>query len=261
MKTIAFIIPVFNESQRLEKTFTALKTVRLPRGLELTQVVFVNDGSTDNTLKTVRQNISRLKSKKATQFSVISYKQNRGKGYAIREGLRESNADYSLIMDADMSTPFSELKKFMPHLSKGVDTVIGTRKNGRSTVIEHQPIIREMLGKGFTLLTKLTLGLKGTDFTCGFKALSKPMKTLFVENGKIDRWGYDAELLFLSQKYNMISVEVPVVWSNDPRTKVNLSMDIVQTLMELIRIRKHDILGEYGMTFASPIASLRNAIK
>lgn len=255
MKTIALIIPVYNEAQRLEKTFASLSSFRAPRGFKVTQVIFVNDGSTDNTGMRIKKFIQNTRKTQRVGTSdhlnirksgsqsilslpeIISYAHNRGKGYAIREGLKKSSADYSLLLDSDMSTDLTELKKFAPHMKKGIDLVIGTRKNGHSTVVRHQPLFRELMGKGFTRLTKLILGISGTDFTCGFKALSQDVRDIYVSKSRIDRWSYDVELIYLTQKNKLSSIEVPVIWSNDPRTKVKLGNAIFTSLRDLFIIR------------------------
>ena len=251
MKTISFVIPVYNERRRLDKTFEALEclsrsTGQLPRGLELEEVIFVNDGSTDTTIKKIeafatrhsgKRSASRIDSGQA-RMTLISYTKNKGKGYAIKQGMLASTSDYTLFFDADMSTPLSELSKFMPFINKGTDVIIGTRKNGHSTVIKHQPKFRELLGKGFTKLTQYALGLSDfTDFTCGFKAFSRRAKDEIFAQATIDRWGYDAELIFLTKKLGFSWAEKAVSWSDDERTKVHLAKAVPQTLGEIAAIQ------------------------
>ena len=111
-KTLSIVVPVFNEEKRLTKTFEALNVLSLPVGLKLSDVIFVNDGSTDKTM----QNLETFKKSTKLPITILSYKKNRGKGFAVKTGMLSSKGDYALLCDADMSTPFSELKKFMPHL-------------------------------------------------------------------------------------------------------------------------------------------------
>jgi dolichyl-phosphate beta-glucosyltransferase len=242
MNTLSFVIPVYNEEQRIQKTFWALKELRLPRGLTLEKIIFVDDGSQDATLmllkkaKKTLENIMKKKGYKAT-VTILSYANNRGKGYAVTTGMKASDSDYTLFFDADMSTPLSEIKKIQPFIANGVEVIIGTRKNGKSTVVRHQPLVRELLGKGFTFLTQRILNTYVTDFTCGFKAIKRNAKNVIFARTTIERWSYDAEILFLAQKSGFSMQEVPVVWSNDDRSKVNLLIDIPKTLLELVMIR------------------------
>lgn len=241
MKTLTFVIPVYNEEERIGKTFEALKELRLPHGLKLREVIFVNDGSTDKTESRIKKYELSIKNKTIipnSRFSIqlISYTENRGKGYAIRTGMLASDADYTLFFDADMSTPLTELKRFMPFILKNTDVIIGTRKNGKSTVIKHQPLYRELLGRGFTKLTQLMLGVTVTDFTCGFKAFSRKATEQIFPRTKINGWGYDAEVIFLAFRAQLTIAEKAVLWSNDERTKVNLFRAVPDTLLELLTI-------------------------
>lgn len=237
MKTLAFVIPVYNESARIAKTLQALKQGISSTGLKLEEIIFVNDGSTDNTGSLISDIRVQLEQITGAKVTLLSYDENRGKGYAIRLGMQAATSDYILFFDADMSTPLEELNKFAPFIEKNIDVVIGTRKNGHSTVIKHQPFHRELLGKGFTLLSNVILNTWVTDFTCGFKAFSREAKDRVFSVSTIDRWGYDAEILHIAQKKGLTMKEVAVQWANDDRTKVNLLKDIPQTLADLMKIR------------------------
>src|SRR5437762_432977 len=103
MKKISFVIPFYNEENRIEKTFKALNALVLPVGLKLENIIFVNDGSKDKTL--LKLNEFKKKSKFGSKVNIVTYKINQGKGYAIRRGMLESKSDYTLFFDADMSTP------------------------------------------------------------------------------------------------------------------------------------------------------------
>ena len=188
MKTISFVIPVYNEEKRINKTFSALKSFTQPEGLTLREVIFVDDGSTDITKSKIKNQKSKLEKILNAKVKIISYKINKGKGYAVKQGMLSSNSDYTLFFDADMSTPLTELNKFIPFMNDNKDVIIGTRKNGKSTVVVHQPKIREFLGRGFTLITKKLLRLNVSDFTCGFKAFSKNSKNKISSTSSINTW-------------------------------------------------------------------------
>lgn len=233
MKTVSFIIPVYNEEKRLVKTFKALEELQLPDGFELQQIYFVNDGSKDSTLQKLN---SFQESHPALPVSILSYAKNKGKGYAVKVGMQVARTDYTLFFDADMSTPLDQLAKFVPYIEQGIDVIVGTRKNGQSTVIKHQPFIREFLGKGFTITTQLAFGIVATDFTCGFKAFSQKARESIFAKAFVNRWSYDVEILVLAKKHKHLMQEVAVLWSNDERSRVNLFKDIPLTLLELASI-------------------------
>lgn len=228
MITLSFVIPVYNEEKRIKKTLEALAELRLPRGLKLEEIIFVDDGSTDQTARLLFEHARRIK--------IISCAKNQGKGFAVKTGMLSTTSDYTLFFDADMATPLSEIAKFMPSMKRGVDVIVGTRKNGESTVIKHQPLVRELLGHTFTVLTKTLLGLSVTDFTCGFKAFSKRARTAIFPQIIINRWAFDAEIMVIAKKYDLSLVEKSVAWSDKKGSKVRVLEAIPQTLFDLLRI-------------------------
>jgi len=231
---------VYNEEKRIAKTIKALLEGVSFDGLKLEKVIFVDDGSKDKTKLKIKEQKSKIERKLKAKIRIISYTKNRGKGYAIKKGMLASKSDYTLMFDADMSTGIKEFKKFLPYIKENVPVIIGTRKNGESIVVKHQPLYRELLGRGFTLLSNIILDTWVTDFTCGFKAFSKIAKDRIFTNTIVDRWSYDAEILYLARKMNFKIQEISVIWNNDERTKVNLIKDLPETLADLIKIRLHD---------------------
>ncbi|MFC1722037.1 glycosyltransferase [Patescibacteria group bacterium] len=253
-KSIAFLIPLYNEETRLIKTVTALKNADIPFGLKLEKIIFVNDGSTDRTLsllKRIKEDVQKVTN---TEVEIVSYSKNKGKGYAIRTGMQYSDSDYTLFFDADMATPLSELQKFMPFIEKGDPVIVGTRKNGKSTVVKHQPRFREILGRVYTLLSQMILNTWVTDFTCGFKAFSREARIDIFTRGHIDRWGYDSEIMYLARKLGYKITEKAVVWTDDRDTKVKLSSAIFTSFLELLRIRNNDLMGRYNLGYAKRLA-------
>jgi len=241
IKTIDFIIPIYNESKRLKPTISAINSFATPKSLKIGKVIFVNDGSTDNTLRLIKS--AKIKFPK----KIISYPKNIGKGYAIKQGFLAAKSDYALFFDADMSTPLSEIKKFLPFINKNSRIVIGTSKNGHSTVIKHQPWLRENLGKCFTLLSQIILNTKTTDFTCGFKAFDKTAYQTIGRLMTIPRWGFDSEIIFLATRLDFSIQEKAVLWADKPNTKVNLLKDIYRSFSELVQIRVNYFKGVYQL--------------
>lgn len=243
MKSLDLIIPVYNESPRLKLTFQAINSFTPPRGIKINKVIFVNDGSTDNTLQKLKN--ARLKFSK----KILSYSHNQGKGAAIKLAFLNATADYALFLDADMSTPLTELPKFISFIRQNIPIIIGTRKNGHSTVTIHQPWIREHLGKVFTFLSQLILNTWVTDFTCGFKAFSRPAYITIAPLMTINRWGFDSEIIFLGKIFNFPIQEKSLTWADNPNSRVNLFKDIFRSLGELLQIRFNQFSGLYQRAF------------
>ena len=228
--SLSCIIPVFNEGKRLEKTFEALRQFQCDANT--LEVIFVNDGSTDATEEMLSDFL-----KTYPQGRLVTYTSNRGKGYAVTLGMQRATGDYRLFFDADMSTPISEFKKFMPVLEEGVDVVIGTRKTGDALLLERQPWLRETMGKVFTAMSNHLIGSTISDFTCGFKCFSRKSAAVIFATTRIERWAYDVEILLYARLNGFTIAEVPVVWKNDKNTSVRLFKDTVRSFIDLVRIR------------------------
>lgn len=237
MKTISIVIPVYNEAKRIHLALKALQTWKPPKDVVIDRVIFVDDGSSDNSLQIINKSKISIEKYLQSKVEVISYSTNHGKGFAIKNGMLSSTADYTLFLDADMATPLSELSKFLPAMKQRIDVIVGTRKNGHSTVLVHQPKYREILGKIFTYTSNMMLNTWVTDFTCGFKAFSKNSKDKIFEHLTSDSWSFDAEALFLARRMEFSIAEIPVTWSDRKGSKVNVFIDAPKSFWELTMIR------------------------
>lgn len=225
---LSIIIPVYNEHSRIQKLSAVIDYLKTQ---DFTwEVLVVNDGSKDDTLKVLNS------IPKPPSVIVISYPTNRGKGYAIKTGMLQASGVYRLFMDIDLSTPIQEFEKFKPLLSQN-PILIATRKTSNAQLIKHQPLLRELLGKAFTNLSKFILGVNVSDFTCGFKCFSKDAAILIFSKATIERWGFDSEILYIATINQIPIREVPVSWENDPSSKVKFPQDLIRSLTDLITIK------------------------
>lgn len=234
---LSIIIPVYNESKRIDYVSQIFDYfIKQKPSFEM---LVINDGSTDDTL------VRLEKLEKSYRFKIITYPINRGKGYAIKTGMLQAQGKHRLFMDVDLSTPLNEWGKFIPFLNR-YDVIIGTRKTDHANLLIHQSLIRENLGKGFTFLSQKILGIGVSDFTCGFKCFSQQAAEKIFTKQTINRWGFDSEILFLTKKYKLRIHEIPVMWKNDPRTKVRFPQDIINSFSELLTIRINDFKKIYN---------------
>jgi len=230
------IVPCYNESKRVHNISYILQYLKkLDQTWEL---VVVDDGSTDDTLEKLKD------LKKKSNFKLINYKNNRGKGYAVKTGMLAAVGKFRLFLDVDLSTPVEEMKEFGKFTDK-YDVIVGTRKVKGSRVKVRQPIIREYLGKCFTLLSQIILNTWVSDFTCGFKCFSKEAAERIFQKTRIFRWGFDSESLFLAKRYGFFIKEIPVEWTNDRQTRVRFPGDIINSFNELLLIRYFDWIKRF----------------
>ncbi len=122
-------------------------------------------------------------------------------------------------------------------MDRGEPVIIGTRKSKGADVQVRQPWWRETMGKIYTFLARLVLGVPVSDFTCGFKMFRRSARESIWRQGFMDRWSYDAEILYLAQRFGFPIREVPVVWRNDKRSAVRIFRDAVQSFTDLFLIR------------------------
>lgn len=233
---LSIIVPVYNESKRINKLLEILNYFNKQN--YKFEVIVVNDGSKDETLNQIK-NINNK------NLKIVSYKANKGKGYAIKTGVSVAKGNYILFTDVDLSTPLDQIEKFIPFFNKK-DIIIGTRKNNKALLLKRQPIIREYLGKAFTFLSQKTLSVAVSDFTCGFKCFSKKAAQDIFPKMQINRWGFDSEILYIAKIKDYDIHEVPVTWKNDSQTKVKFPQDIINSLKELIQIRLNGLQNKYN---------------
>lgn len=233
---LSVIIPLFNEQTRLDRLWVVYKYLKKKKFKY--EVILVNDGSTDKTLDKLKDLAKKY------NFKLITYNDNKGKGYAIKTGMLQAKGRYKLFADIDLSTPVDEMEKFLPILSK-YDILIGSRKMKGANLEVRQPYLREFLGKGFTFVSQLTLDLDISDFTCGFKFFSEKAAKEIFSRQKVNRWGFDSEILFIAKLIGFKIKEIPVEWSDDPNTKVKFPQDIIKSLMDLYKIRYYYFKKRY----------------
>jgi glycosyltransferase involved in cell wall biosynthesis len=237
---LSIVIPAFNEESRLPRTLDSVIAFVRSRPYQ-TEIIVVDDGSSDRTLDIVnsyRQTYPGLR--------FVSNGGNRGKGYAVRHGMLEALGEISLFSDADLSTPIEEADKLLAAIrERNFDAAIGSRAMDRSLIQVHQSAIREWAGIFFNRMVQLILGIPFSDTQCGFKAFRTERARIIFEQQRIERFGFDPEILFLAKRYGLRVAEIPVRWSHDAATKVNVAADGLRMFLELILIRWNAARGYY----------------
>lgn len=230
---LSIVIPIYNEASRLPKTFTELSDFLSSHSDISSEIIFVNDGSIDNSSKLIDDFILIY----PNQVRLIENNINHGKGYAVRCGMVNSRGRYCLMADADMSTPMSELDKFFPHITNNnLSVVIGSRKGANALLVKKQPWYRQKIGELYAIFAGLLTGLSIKDYGCGFKLFSQEAVRNIFPLAIINRWTFDTEILYLAKRMNYPIIEVGVHWTNDEDSRVRLFKDIFQSGIDLIRI-------------------------
>jgi glycosyltransferase involved in cell wall biosynthesis len=242
MPDLSIIIPAYNEENRLGRALERIRDFFAERQTLAThfEILIVDDGSTDGTARIAQDWMREMPS-----VRLISNDGNRGKGYSVRRGMLEARGRVALFTDADLSSPIEESQKLLAALEAGNDVAIGSRALDRSLISVHQSAFREMAGILYNGLVRLSMGLPLHDTQCGFKAFLRSPSRIIFEQQRIERFGFDPEILFLAKRHGLRTAEVPVRWAHDPATKVHVFRDSLLMFGDLVRIRWNWMLGRY----------------
>ena len=252
---LSIVIPAYNEEKRLARTFRHIRDYfsRCQIKPSQVEVIVVDDGSTDGTLRLAQEWAREIAS-----LRLLSHTPNRGKGYSVRRGMMEARGRIALFTDADLSLPIEELEKLLAAIEAGSEVAIGSRAIDPSLVLVRQSSFREAAGFIFNRFARLLMGLPFHDTQCGLKAfLRHPSKILF-EQQRVEGFGFDPELLFLAKHHGLRVVEVPVRCAHDPATKVRIFRDGLLMFADLFLTRWNWLLGRYPRQAASTSAPARN---
>jgi dolichyl-phosphate beta-glucosyltransferase len=240
---LSIIIPAYNEQKRILKTLESLNNYLSRQDYEY-EIIVVNDGSKDNTVKVVNEKVNEIKNLK-----IIDNEKNNGKGFVVKQGMMAATGKYRLFMDADNSTSIDHIEKAWPLFAEGYEIVIGSRdsKDAKGAIqAVSQPFLRILLGNIGNLIIQF-FAIPGIwDTQCGFKVFTEKAVLSIFPKMKIDRWGFDIEALFIARisGYKKKIGIIPVNWINDSESKVGLS-GYIQVFKELFQIRFYHLKGCY----------------
>ncbi len=241
---LSIIIPAYKESERLGSNLLEIKKYVQSNELSY-EILVVVDGSPDNTAE-----IARGFGEQIENLRVIDNEKNHGKGYVVRQGLREAKGEYRVFLDADGSTSITHMDRAMKLLDSGVDVVVGSRDVEGAYVQIHQSRHREIMGDMGNWLIRGVLGLWSyPDTQCGFKALTAQASEATSSRMVVDRFGFDFELIVLAKKMGFNIKQMPVRWLNEDGSTVGLTgpNGFTQVLIDLFKTRMRLWGGKYNI--------------
>ena len=235
---LSVIVPSFNEEARLPHSLDLIAAY-VNAANRSTEVLVVDDGSNDRTAEVAASFTERI-----ANLRVLKNGENRGKGYSVRHGMQEARGEYVLFTDADLSAPIEEADKLLSALQQ-FDIAIGSRALNRDLIDVHESHFREFAGIIFNRIVRIVLWLPFVDTQCGFKAFRRERCRIIFEQQRIERFGFDPELLYLARHHGLKATEIPVRWSHSPATKINMMRDSIQMFVDVFTIRWNSLLGRY----------------
>lgn len=234
---LSIIIPLYQEALTVKASLKRVLAFMDSRQLSY-EVIAVDDGSSDDTLK-------QAKTVEHSALFIKHYAPNRGKGYAVKQGVFAAKGDYLLFMDADLSTDLEEIDHFRQLMKTDKPHVIIGNRNGRSKDAQKRPWYRMMLGRGFAALSRLILQCPYEDFTCGFKMFRREAALALFKEQRMDRWAFDSEILSLAHQWGLRVISRPVKWQHRGDSKVHIARDMFRSLRDLCQIRYNQHQGVY----------------
>ncbi|MBN1295976.1 glycosyltransferase family 2 protein [bacterium] len=237
---LSIVIPAYNEESDIGRCIETVGAY-FRRLNVLYEIIAVDDGSTDHTLSRIRE-ISETDSR----IRALTNGENKGKGYTVRHGVMASLGRFVLFTDVDLSTPIHEYERLKPFLDQGYDVAFGSRALAKSQLKIKQPWYRIYLGRLANRAIQLVVpALRGIrDTQCGFKLFAGDAARRIFPLQRIERWGFDFEILHIARKYGYRVVEVPVEWSHSGDSRIRMS-DYPRTLHELVKVRMNEAKGLY----------------
>jgi glycosyltransferase involved in cell wall biosynthesis len=251
-RSISIIIPAFNEQVRLPDTLRRIEQYLLESDWDFHEILVVDDGSTDGTF-----DVASAFANGNPKIRVLCNPGNRGKGYSVRHGMLQARGEWRLFSDADLSTPIEELEKLWCAVANGGtqscasgnvqgndEIAIGSRAVDRSLIGVHQPGYRETMGRFFNVVMRAVTGLPISDTQCGFKLFRADVAEQIFSRQTLERFGFDAEVLYIAFRRGYGIAEVPVRWNHVEGSKVGM-LNGLHAFGELVEIRLNTLRGRY----------------
>ena len=235
----SIIIPAYNEDARIEGTLKKVTAFIAAQNWDA-EIIVVNDGSNDGTVGIVERY-----AKDNPRMRLIANPGNRGKGYSVRNGMLQAAGEILLFSDADLSSPIEEAPKLFDAIAKGADVAIGSRWLQAKLQTQRQPLYRQLFGRIFNRLLRTMLALPFKDTQCGFKAFTRQAAQAIFPLQRIERWGFDPEVLFLARRFGFRIVEVPVEWAHREGTRISPLSDGPKMLLEMLTVWWNALTGKY----------------
>jgi hypothetical protein len=225
------IIPAYNESKRLGAGVGRLEAAAAEGRLDLlaTEVLFVDDGSTDDTALVAQRLAEAL-----PHAHVLRQPVNRGKGAAVRAGVRAARSAKLVFTDADLAIDPRQLPTLLAALDDA-PVAVGTRAIGGH--IDYGDWLRTRAGRSFNLLVRLLSQISMRDTQCGFKGARTAEAKLLFHYTTIDGFAFDVELLARAVGLGWTVREVPVSWRDVPGSHVDVARHSLTMLSDLVRAR------------------------
>jgi len=173
---VSIVVPLYNEEESLEELFSKINDV-LSKQKQIFEICFIDDGSTDGSLNTLKE--LHLK---YSEIKILSFRKNYGKSAALSEGFKLAKGDIIITMDADLQDDPAEIPNIIDKINNGYDLVSGWKKK------RFDPLGKTIPSKLFNFITSRLTGIKINDFNCGLKGYRKQVIKEIPVYGSLHRY-------------------------------------------------------------------------
>lgn len=245
---LSIVIPVYNFEKRLGESVKTLGMfyANYKSRNEGLEIIFVDDGSTDNT--------RFLLSKMMSPFRSIHLDRNQGKGAAIKAGMADARGEYIFFTDIDIPYDLEAIDRAFVEFQKGHGIVSGSRYLAGSSSTQPRKLVRRLSSKVFSSLANLVLISHVADTQCGFKGFrSEVAKDIFSEI-RSSGFTFDVEMFYHAQKKQIPTAFIPVLLIDNSDSSVHVFKDSIKMSLDIFKlyIRTHHAeikrFIRYGLT-------------
>jgi glycosyltransferase involved in cell wall biosynthesis len=234
---LSIIIPAHNEERRLPHTLEQVFDFLGKQGYT-SEVVVVENGSTDRTLEIAREHAGRHSNLRVIHTDEL------GKGRAVRLGMLAAGGEFRFMCDADLSMPIEQVNRFLPPAVTEFDVAIGSREVKGSARYD-EPAHRHLGGRFINLLIRLLILPPLQDTQCGFKCFRGTVAENLFKDQTMIGWSFDIEVLFMAYQRGYRVLEIPIDWYYRSESKVSAVRDALRMISDIFRIRTNDRRGLY----------------
>lgn len=232
----SIVIPAYEESKKIARDVTEaagfLETHQFAG-----QIIVVDDGSRDNTAE-VAENVQVSTN---TKLQVIRYVTHRGKGYAVRTGIKESTGKYVMFADSGSCVPYEDTMRGLELLkSDACDIAHGSRKMRGCRIEKTQSLYRRICSRifHFFVIHDMKIPAEFTDTQCGFKMYKGDVARHLYGEAITDGFSFDIEIIMRAQKEGYRIREFPIDWTCDRDSRLSPTRSSWHVLSELLKIRR-----------------------
>lgn len=229
-KRLSLIIPVYNAATYINESM-----LNISKWIEsvnyAVEVILVNDGSSDDSKVKINNYIKNIDNR----LQLVSYDKNKGKGYAVKQGMELAKGEFRIFTDADIPYGFEVIDKILHYLDfKEFDICIGNRRSIHSEYFTAISLNRKLFSFFFTGFVSRFVVTGINDTQCGLKGFRANVADQLFPKLCIDSFGFDVEILYLSYKNEFDIKRLPVSFEGNSNSTISLLKDSFCMLLDVV---------------------------